>query len=86
MGQPETCVAMDLGDSVMLTFPRAAGHTRRRIDAPISRVLRVMRTMGWRVVDARYDVAGYLRVYLDCCAADESAPQTVSQRRVLRDA
>lgn len=81
--QPETCVVMDLGDSVILTLPRAAGRIRRRIDAPISRVLRVMRTMGWRVVETRRDDGGLLRVYLDRYAADESEPQTVSQRRIL---
>ncbi len=87
MDQPGMCTVIDLGDSVLLTVARTVGHSRRRIQAPISRVLRIMRDMGWQVVEIRHDIAGHLCVYLDRFDEDEEpGPQTVSQRRILIEA
>jgi hypothetical protein len=64
MELPETCLVVDLGGTVILTFSRPVGRSRHHIRAPISRVLRVLRDLGWEEAEVGSDAAGRLRMHL----------------------
>jgi hypothetical protein len=86
MEQPETCFVVDLGATVVMTLSRPVGRTQHHIRAPISRVLRVLRGMGWEVVEIGCDATGHLQMHLDHFVAIESGPRTASRPRTLIDA
>jgi hypothetical protein len=62
---PRACDVVDIGDAVIITFERPMGRTHHHIQAPISRVLRVLRDMGWIVAGVECDSVGRLCMRLD---------------------
>jgi len=85
MEQPDTCLVVDLGHTVVMTLVGPVGRIQHHIRAPISRVLRVLRNMDWEVVDIDCDATGHLQMHLDRSGADESGPQTAFRPRTLID-
>jgi hypothetical protein len=61
---PEACDVVDVGDAVIITFTRSMGRTHHHIRAPLTRVLRVLRDMGWVIEDIGRDAAGRLQMQL----------------------
>jgi hypothetical protein len=86
MRQPDTCLVVDLGQTVVMTFVRPVGRTQHHIQAPISRVLRVLRDMDWEVVGIDRDATGRLQTHLDRSVAVESGPRTARHPRTPRAA
>jgi hypothetical protein len=55
---------VDLGETVLITFIRPVGRTHHHLAAPISRVLRVLRDLGWDVAAVGCDANGQLTMGL----------------------